>query len=159
MVYSPGEGPVPFVYPAEGGSVCSPPLPLSIASMLNPPRARFPAHLFLPAFPLYVRDLGMSWAFEINWFFNALVALTFPSLLASFGNQGAFSYYATWDALLFIVIFLVLPETRGLVRRMIELGLRKTTRVARPTALSPTFFGTNRLWKSLTQVSRDCLTE
>ena len=35
------------------------------------------------AFPLYIRDVGMSWATCVCWTFNFIVALTFPRLLDS----------------------------------------------------------------------------
>lgn len=61
VVYSPGEGPVPFTYSAE-------------------------------AFPLYIRDFGMSYATAITWCFNFVPAITFPLLLAAFKPQGAFGW-------------------------------------------------------------------
>ncbi|GAA5845330.1 hypothetical protein JCM9279_004844 [Rhodotorula babjevae] len=83
MAYSPGEGPVPFVYSAE-------------------------------AFPLYVRDVGMSFATATTWVFNFIVALTFPRLLSAFTRQGAFGWYAGWNVIgTFLVLFFV-PETKGL---------------------------------------------
>lgn len=41
------------------------------------------------AFPLYVRDIGMSYATAITWLFNFVLSISFPSLLASFKPQGA----------------------------------------------------------------------
>ncbi|KAG9943298.1 MFS transporter, partial [Aureobasidium melanogenum] len=82
IAYSPGEGPVPFVYSAE-------------------------------AFPLAVRDLGMSWAVFICWFFNSIVGLSFPSLLHSFGPAGTFFWYAAWNAALYVAIYFFLPETKA----------------------------------------------
>ena len=58
VFYSPGEGPVPFVYLVE-------------------------------SMPLYVRDLGMSIATATLWFFNFLLAVTFPKFQAAFTNAGA----------------------------------------------------------------------
>lgn len=83
VFYSPGEGPVPFVYSAE-------------------------------AFPLAIRDLGMSWAVFICWFFNALIGLTFPSIIDSFTAPGAFFWYAGWNALLYVIIYFFVPETKSL---------------------------------------------
>jgi hypothetical protein len=57
IVYSPGEGPVPFTYSAE-------------------------------AYPLYVRTYGMSLATATTWFFNAVLSITWPSLLVAFKPQG-----------------------------------------------------------------------
>ncbi|KLO20378.1 proton myo-inositol cotransporter [Schizopora paradoxa] len=83
MVYSPGEGPVPFTYSAE-------------------------------AFPLYVRDIGMSFATATCWLFNFVVAITFPRLLGAFQPQGAFGWYAAWNLIGFMLILLFVPETKAL---------------------------------------------
>lgn len=82
IAYSPGEGPVPFVYSAE-------------------------------AFPLAVRDTGMSWAVFNCWFFNSIVGLTFPIILRAFTPAGTFFWYAAWNAALYFAIYFFLPETKA----------------------------------------------
>lgn len=82
VVYSPGEGPVPFTYSAE-------------------------------AYPLYIRAMGMSVATATTWLFNFILAVTWPSLQAAFTPQGAFSWYAGWNVIGFIMVLLFLPETKG----------------------------------------------
>jgi MFS family permease len=81
MVYSPGEGPVPFTYSAE-------------------------------AYPLYIRPIGMSLATATTWFFNFVLAVTWPSMLAAFGPQGAFGWYAGWNIVGFVLVLLFVPETK-----------------------------------------------
>lgn len=81
VVYSPGEGPVPFTYSAE-------------------------------AYPLYIRPIGMSLATATTWFFNALLSLTWPSMVQSWTTQGAFSWYATWNLIGWVLVLLFLPETK-----------------------------------------------
>ncbi|GAA5863489.1 hypothetical protein JCM8547_007261 [Rhodosporidiobolus lusitaniae] len=66
------------------------------------------------AFPLYVRDVGMSWATGVTWFFNFIVALTFPRLLTAFTPQGAFGWYAGWNAIGTLLVLFFVPETKGL---------------------------------------------
>ncbi|KAF9071032.1 hypothetical protein BDP27DRAFT_1322661 [Rhodocollybia butyracea] len=83
MVYSPGEGPVPFTYSAE-------------------------------AFPLYVRDIGMSFATAILWFFNFVIAITVPPLIGAFKPQGAFAWFAAWNIVGFGAVLLFVPETKAL---------------------------------------------
>ncbi|RYP28009.1 hypothetical protein DL767_007409 [Monosporascus sp. MG133] len=60
VVYSPGEGPLPFTYSAE-------------------------------TYSLYIRATGISLATATTWFFNAIISLTWPSLVAAWTEQGAFS--------------------------------------------------------------------
>jgi len=66
------------------------------------------------AFPLYIRDIGMSYATALTWFFNFVVAITFPRLLGAFKPQGAFGWYAGWNIIGFFAILLFVPETKAL---------------------------------------------
>ncbi|KAI0083385.1 hypothetical protein BDY19DRAFT_900385 [Irpex rosettiformis] len=66
------------------------------------------------AYPLHVRDVGMSLSTATLWFFNAVVAITFPRLLGAFRPQGAFGWYAAWNVVGFILILLFVPETKAL---------------------------------------------
>ncbi|KAH9170952.1 hypothetical protein EDB89DRAFT_2071406 [Lactarius sanguifluus] len=66
------------------------------------------------AFPLYIRDFGMSFATAVTWLFNFVVAITFPRLLGAFKPQGAFGWYAAWNIVGFIAILLFVPETKAL---------------------------------------------
>ncbi|KZT72160.1 hypothetical protein DAEQUDRAFT_664568 [Daedalea quercina L-15889] len=66
------------------------------------------------AFPLYVRDVGMGAATAVLWFFNFIVAITFPRLLGAFTPQGAFGWYAAWNVFGFFAILLFVPETKAL---------------------------------------------
>ncbi|GAA5833127.1 hypothetical protein JCM3766R1_001406 [Sporobolomyces carnicolor] len=66
------------------------------------------------AFPLYVRDVGMSFATATTWSFNFILALTFPRLLGAFRPQGAFSWYAGWNIIGTILVWLFMPETKAL---------------------------------------------
>ncbi|KAI3555287.1 hypothetical protein CABS01_12429 [Colletotrichum abscissum] len=81
MVYSPGEGPVPFTYSAE-------------------------------AYPLYIRPIGMSLATATTWFFNFLLAVTWPSLQAAFTPTGAFGWHGGWNIIGFFLVLLLVPETK-----------------------------------------------
>ncbi|ESK87138.1 mfs sugar transporter [Moniliophthora roreri MCA 2997] len=66
------------------------------------------------AFPLYVRDIGMSLATAVLWLFNFVLAFTWPRLLGAFRPQGAFGYYAAWNMIGFFAALLFVPETKGL---------------------------------------------
>ena len=49
------------------------------------------------AFPLYLRDIGMSFATATCWFFNAVISITFPRLVGAFQPQGAFAFYGAFN--------------------------------------------------------------
>ncbi|PGH12401.1 hypothetical protein AJ80_06708 [Polytolypa hystricis UAMH7299] len=98
IVYSPGEGPVPFTYSAE-------------------------------AFPLYIRDIGMSFATATTWGFNFVVSLTWPALEAAFKSQGAFGWYATWNLVGWVICYFCLPETKALSLEELDQVFSVPTRV------------------------------
>ncbi|AOA65193.1 Putative myo-inosiltol transporter [Komagataella phaffii CBS 7435] len=64
--------------------------------------------------PLYIRDVVMSFATATCWFFNSVLALTWPSLKNAFKVQGAFGFYAAWNIVGFFLVLMFLPETKGL---------------------------------------------
>lgn len=66
------------------------------------------------AFPLYIRDLGMSFATATCWFFNFILAFTWPRLKNAFTPTGAFGFYAAWNVVGFFLVLWFLPETKGL---------------------------------------------
>lgn len=65
------------------------------------------------AFPLHVREVGMSWATATTWCFNFIISFTWPSLRRAFQPQGAFSWYAGWCLVGWVLVLLFVPETKG----------------------------------------------
>ncbi|GEQ70810.1 hypothetical protein JCM33374_g4489 [Metschnikowia sp. JCM 33374] len=66
------------------------------------------------AFPLYIRDLGMGFATATCWFFNFILAFSWPRMKNAFKPQGAFGWYAGWNIVGFFLVLWFLPETKGL---------------------------------------------
>lgn len=66
------------------------------------------------AFPLYIRDIGMSFATATTWGFNFILSLTWPSLEAAFTTTGAFGWYAGWNFFGWVYCYFLLPETKNL---------------------------------------------
>ncbi|KAI9655573.1 MAG: hypothetical protein M1821_005366 [Bathelium mastoideum] len=66
------------------------------------------------AFPMHVRDVGMSWATATTWCFNFILSFTWPHLVTAFQPQGAFGWYAAWCVVLWILVLLFMPETKAL---------------------------------------------
>jgi MFS family permease len=113
MVYSPGEGPVPFTYSAE-------------------------------AYPLYIRDIGMSFATATAWFFNFVLSITWPSMERAFKPQGAFGWYAAWNIIGWWLIFLFVPETKALSLEELDQG-------------SPLYLGFNGQFSRFRQGNMQCI--
>ncbi|KAB8606257.1 hypothetical protein FH972_025886 [Carpinus fangiana] len=66
------------------------------------------------AFPLHVREVGMSFATATTWCFNFILSFTWPSLVTAFTSQGAFGWYAAWCIVGWFLVLLFLPETKEL---------------------------------------------
>ncbi|KAK4901197.1 hypothetical protein LTR27_001754 [Elasticomyces elasticus] len=66
------------------------------------------------AFPLYIRDIGMSFATATCWGFNFILSLTWPSLQVAFTPTGAFCWYAAWNLFGWVYAYFLLPETKAL---------------------------------------------
>ncbi|OAK94798.1 plastidic glucose transporter 4 [Phaeosphaeriaceae sp. SRC1lsM3a] len=66
------------------------------------------------AFPLHLRDVGMSFATAVCWGFNFILSLTWPALVAAFTEQGAFGWYAGWNFFGWVYCYFLLPETKNL---------------------------------------------
>lgn len=66
------------------------------------------------AFPLHLRDVGMSFATATCWGFNFILSLTWPALVDAFTPQGAFGWYAGWNFFGWIYCYFLLPETKNL---------------------------------------------
>ena len=97
VVYSPGEGPVPFTYSAE-------------------------------AFPLHIRDIGMSSATAVTWGLNFVISFTWPKLKETFGDSGAFYWYAGWNIFGWIFAYFLLPETKNLTLEELDMVFSVTNR-------------------------------
>jgi len=66
------------------------------------------------AFPLHLRDVGMSFATATCWGFNFILSLTWPALVEAFTEQGAFGWYAAWNFFGWVYCYFLLPETKNL---------------------------------------------
>jgi hypothetical protein len=55
----------------------------------------------------------LEWVLIDGQCFNFLLALTWPLLVEAFQPQGAFGWYAAWCLILWILVLLFMPETKG----------------------------------------------
>ncbi|KAI5965051.1 hypothetical protein KGF57_000844 [Candida theae] len=94
------------------------------------------------AFPLYIRDLGMAWATSTCWFFNFLLAFTWPRLQNEFTPTGAFGFYAAWNVIGFFLVLWFLPETKGLT-------LEELDHVFAVSATKHAIYQTKNLWRNV----------
>lgn len=65
------------------------------------------------AFPLHVRDIGMSFATATTWCFSFVISFTWPLLYQAITNQGGFGFYAAWNMVGWVGVLLFVPETKG----------------------------------------------
>jgi len=72
------------------------------------------------AFPTYVRDVGMSSATAVTWMFSFILGFSFPNLLETFTPTGAFGFYSAWCAVGWVLIFCLVPETKGLTLEQLD---------------------------------------
>jgi hypothetical protein len=56
----------------------------------------------------------MSFATATTWGFNFIVSLTWLPLVKAFSSQGAFGWYAAWNAFGWVTAYFCLPETKAL---------------------------------------------
>lgn len=73
------------------------------------------------AFPLYIRELGMTYSTVVLWFFNSVLAITWFRMEEVFKPQGAFGWYAAWCAILWVLTFFFLPETKALTLEELDI--------------------------------------
>lgn len=65
------------------------------------------------AFPLYIRDVGMSFATATCWGFNFIISLTWPALSRAFTPTGGMAWYAAWNFIGWVYVYFLLPETKN----------------------------------------------
>lgn len=80
------------------------------------------------AFPVHVRDVGMSWATATTWCFNFIISFTWPRMRSTFKPQGGFGWYAAWCLVLWVLILLFVPETKALTLEELDQVFSVSTR-------------------------------
>ncbi|KAH7922136.1 hypothetical protein BV22DRAFT_1017951 [Leucogyrophana mollusca] len=103
-----------FWCPTESGRVTGVSVGIYLfAIFYSPGEGPVPFTYSAEAFPLYIRDIGMSFATATTWFWNFILSITWPSLVQAFKPQGAFGWYAAWCMILWVLILLFVRETKG----------------------------------------------
>jgi len=74
-------------------------------------------------FPLSGRDLGITTSTATNWLCNAIVGATFLTLLKVLGPANTFWLYGGLNIIFIIVLFVFVPETKGVSLEKIERNL------------------------------------
>ncbi|CAK9783802.1 MFS transporter [Cutaneotrichosporon oleaginosum] len=65
-------------------------------------------------FPTVQREQGMAFAVFINMLFASVLGITFPAMKTAMTPLGAFCFYAGLSTTALILIFLFVPETKGI---------------------------------------------
>ncbi len=79
--------------------------------------------------PLNGRDFGVSCSTVTNWVSNFIVGATFLSLLSTLGTGMTFCMYAALNFLFIVLVYLLLPETKGVTLENIERKLMSGVRL------------------------------
>lgn len=74
-------------------------------------------------YPLAGRDIGVTFSTGTNWIVNAIVGMTFLSLINGFGPGNTFLLYGGMNVLFIIFFLLLVPETKGVSLEKIEANL------------------------------------
>lgn len=82
------------------------------AAFYSPGEGPVPFTYSAEVFPLSHRELGMAFAVATCLFWAAGVSITFPLMLARMGVLGSFFFYAAFNLVALVMIFLWLPETK-----------------------------------------------
>ncbi|OAA65817.1 Sugar/inositol transporter [Niveomyces insectorum RCEF 264] len=82
------------------------------SALYGPGIGPMPSIYFSEAFPLSHREIGGAITIVINNAVGSALSLTFPALLHKLGPTGAFGFYAGLCILAFVVIFMIIPETK-----------------------------------------------
>lgn len=96
-------------------------------------------------FPLATRGVAMAIATLFFWLTASLVSLTYPTFIALAGPGIVFIAYAVTDAVIFPIVWWIVPETKEHSLESLEAAFRNATRsrptertTAEPTETTPT---------------------
>lgn len=70
---------------------------------------------------LAVRDVHASLGTATTWMACFILGFTLPHMKNSIKNEGVFCFYAAWCIVLFVLIFLFVPETKGYTLEELDL--------------------------------------
>ncbi len=82
------------------------------AAFYSPGEGPVPFAYSAEVFPLSHREMGMAWAVATCFFWAAVLSITFPPMLETLGQAGAFGFYAGLNIIALVLIFLFVPETK-----------------------------------------------
>lgn len=74
-------------------------------------------------YPLAGRDLGVTFSTGTNWIANAIVGMTFLTLINGFGPGNTFLLYGGLNVIFIIFFLIFVPETKGISLERIEKNL------------------------------------
>lgn len=79
--------------------------------------------------PLKGRDFGIGCSTFTNWIANMIVGATFLTMLGNLGQGTTFWIYAGLNVLFIFLVFLLVPETKGVTLERIERNLMQGKRL------------------------------
>ena len=82
-------------------------------ALYSPGMGPVPCAYSAEVYPLSVREVGMSFAVSTTAMWATVLSLTFPLLLESLGEQGAFALYAVLNLVAWALCWIFVRETKG----------------------------------------------
>lgn len=82
-------------------------------------------------YPLGGRDLGVTFSTGTNWITNAIVGMTFLSLINGVGPGNTFLFYGGLNVLFILFFLFFVPETKGVSLEKIEKNLMSGMKLRR----------------------------
>nr|WP_314583751.1 sugar porter family MFS transporter [uncultured Pseudomonas sp.] len=79
--------------------------------------------------PLKGRDFGIGCSTFTNWIANMIVGATFLTMLGTLGQGTTFWIYASLNVVFIFLVFLLVPETKGVTLERIERNLMQGKRL------------------------------
>ncbi|BGP41910.1 hypothetical protein JCM10449v2_005905 [Rhodotorula kratochvilovae] len=111
------------------------------AAFYGPGAGPVPFTYSAEVYPLQVREIGMSLATAVTWLFNFVNALAFPLQIRAWTSAGAFYWFGGWNALLWLLVLMFCPETKGFtLEELDDVFSMKTARQVRYGLASPAYW-------------------
>ena len=97
-------------------------------ALYSPGMGPVPCAYSAEIYPLEIREVGMSMAISTSALWATVLSLTFPILLETLGEQGAFALYAVLNVVAWALCWGFVRETKGVELEKMDLVFESSTK-------------------------------